>query len=916
MYINFRHGIINYQLPTFLKVKRTTIDLVVSTTPLEFTIAAGNKNYLFIETEYVTNAWSKLIFGIDQWIYIDYDIKTATRTFGITKQRPIINPNTPTNPILDQHWFDTTKNQMFVWTGTFWAPKVRLILAEIDSGKLPISVSQNSPKFDGTQIGNHNACYAGTILFNSDTNLPLHDEQGYFLTTEDELRTNNPNGVQVKLASTLIPAEALQDLAEFTIVTWEEFGLIVHANAYTTDLNIPFGIILHDTLIGQQSNVILDGIVSNANWNWAPAGINAPLYCDNTGVLTSTPVIPLQTPCAYVLDKHTILLSRKIASQIIGSDGGTNNVPLMSNTVYGIGKLSIPAVSNNDPIVVGDNDPRLYNKVLKSGDTMSGPLILSGNPTQSLHAVTKQYVDSLLNSPLSGLSDVEFTNLVSSQFLQFDGTNWINTNLDINDVDNFNITTPLLNQVLQYNGTQWVNTTIPISVTNLDGLTDVIISSPTNQQILQYNGTNWVNSTINLGATNLDGLNDVVITSPILNQILKFNGTQWVNTSSTTGATILHELNDVTITTPVLNQILQYNGTQWVNILNNLDQLSDVVITTPSNNQVLQYNGTNWVNSTLSVPSLLDQLSDVIITTPINNQILQYNGTDWINSTLLLDQLSDVIITTPSNNQVLQYNGIDWVNSTLVIPSLLDQLSDVVITTPTNNQFLKFDGTNWVNSNIVIVSSLDQLSDVIISSPITNQILMYNGNDWINSTLSSIVGATFLNELNDVVITTPINNQLLQYDGTNWINISDISVHSITISSGDIVTPGDCRARDLVAYAQTVTTDLIKSLLLEGNNYIIIPQNNSWAYDILITCVETTAPYNRASWNFTGSIFRDTNNITLVQGEQSIISTSNSALSITLSIDTVNNALNIEATGLPNTTINWIAKISTVEITI
>ena len=34
------------------------------------------------------------------------------------------------------------------------------------------------------------------------------------------------------------------------------------------------------------------------------------------------------------------------------------------------------------------------NNVLKSGDTMTGALVLSGDPTVALGAATKQYVDS------------------------------------------------------------------------------------------------------------------------------------------------------------------------------------------------------------------------------------------------------------------------------------------------------------------------------------------------------------------------------------------------------------------------------------------------------------------------------------------------------------------------------------------
>jgi hypothetical protein len=71
---------------------------------------------------------------------------------------------------------------------------------------------------------------------------------------------------------------------------------------------------------------------------------------------------------------------------------------------------------------------------------------------------------------------------------------------------------------------------------NLDGLTDVTLSSPTNGQTLQYNSTSgqWVNATVSGGgggATILDGLTDVTITAPAAKQTLYYNtGTaQWIN---------------------------------------------------------------------------------------------------------------------------------------------------------------------------------------------------------------------------------------------------------------------------------------------------------------------------------------------------------------------------------------------------
>lgn len=63
---------------------------------------------------------------------------------------------------------------------------------------------------------------------------------------------------------------------------------------------------------------------------------------------------------------------------------------------------------------------------------------------------------------------------------------------------------------------------------NLDALTDVVISSPATGQILRYNGTNWVN-VANSEIVTLTQLSDVTITSPVVGHVLKWNGSAWVN---------------------------------------------------------------------------------------------------------------------------------------------------------------------------------------------------------------------------------------------------------------------------------------------------------------------------------------------------------------------------------------------------
>lgn len=97
--------------------------------------------------------------------------------------------------------------------------------------------------------------------------------------------------------------------------------------------------------------------------------------------------------------------------------------------------------------------------------------------------------------------------------------------------------------------------------TNLDGLSDVIVTNPTSTQVLKFDGTNWVNGNVEV-STDLDGLTDVNITNPTNAQILKFDGTNWVNDTMTIN---LENMENVTITNPANSQVLTFNGTEWVN---------------------------------------------------------------------------------------------------------------------------------------------------------------------------------------------------------------------------------------------------------------------------------------------------------------------------------------------------------------
>lgn len=435
MRLTFRQGIVQHQIPDFLNIHGAFVDLTVTDTPTILTFANGAKDYLYIETESVVNAWGPITPGVDQWLYWDIDRRTGQRSFGITLYEPVEGHNPPTSPNVDQHWFDENVKIMKIWTGTHWLEKIRVFACELDSGAIPISISIDSPLFTGTQAGLVSESYSGQILFDADTGQPLRNTDNQFVTTEDQLTTGVISTSGIKLAPLVISAEAQENLAAFTVVRFTDFGRIAHANQYTSSQTGQFGIIEQGVLVGEYANVIIGGAVTNPSWNWPT--INANVYVDTTGVISLTPPAsaPDSLPIGVVVDKKTIVLGvpqNKITNVTINNAASG----IADETTPGVVRLNIAATNTLDPVVVGDNDPRmtdartplahthpqsdvddlvtdLADRVIKSGDTMTGTLVLSGDPVDPLDAVTKQYADGLLASASTIFAPIVHTHAIA-----------------------------------------------------------------------------------------------------------------------------------------------------------------------------------------------------------------------------------------------------------------------------------------------------------------------------------------------------------------------------------------------------------------------------------------------------------------------------------------------------------------------
>jgi len=177
-------------------------------------------------------------------------------------------------------------------------------------------------------------------------------------------------------------------------------------------------------------------------------------------------------------------------------------------------------------------------------------------------------------SSVGDLSDVTITSAATGEVLRYDGSAWVNAQLDyadltgtptgvasIDDLSDVDTATapPTDGQVLKWNNTnsEWEPGDAAATVT---GLTDTVITSPSSGQALIYSGGNWINSNV---AFDLGGLTDVSISGVTTGQNLEYNGTSWVNTSFNKN---IDDLNDVDTTTsaPTSNQTLLWNGVDWI----------------------------------------------------------------------------------------------------------------------------------------------------------------------------------------------------------------------------------------------------------------------------------------------------------------------------------------------------------------
>lgn len=120
-------------------------------------------------------------------------------------------------------------------------------------------------------------------------------------------------------------------------------------------------------------------------------------------------------------------------------------------------------------------------------------------------------------SLINGLANQSITSQWNGIGIQRAGDNWVtfsssfalpelstgsgSNNIQLSDLTDVQINSPILDQILKFNGTSWVNgqdqTSTPSTPVSIDNLTDVNITSAQSNQFLQFDGTEWKNVDFN-----------------------------------------------------------------------------------------------------------------------------------------------------------------------------------------------------------------------------------------------------------------------------------------------------------------------------------------------------------------------------------------------------------------------------------
>ena len=322
MRISFRQGVVNASTG-FLVPNGSAVNLVVPPRGyVAFTAADQDTDYLVKEQASVSNAWAGPFQpGTNYWLFWDINVTTGALTRGATTIEPVAGATPPLSPVDGKHWFNTVTNVHSVYNSTRgrWVRVIRVFAARYNSSFF--SLSANAPLFTGTQVGNTTSIVPGALIFDL-TGHPVKRFDNSFFTTETPAVTGIGTSAQIKFGSIVFNAEAQETIPAYSVVKFSDFNKYITASSYDAAAGV-YGIIDVDVTAGDITQIHVEGVIENSNWDWSASDVGTPLYVDVAGQLTTTP-IGTDPIVATILDQTTVFF-KPVAVGGTSSEGGGGN---------------------------------------------------------------------------------------------------------------------------------------------------------------------------------------------------------------------------------------------------------------------------------------------------------------------------------------------------------------------------------------------------------------------------------------------------------------------------------------------------------------------------------------------------------------------------------------------------------------
>ena len=481
---------------------------------------------------------------------------------------------------------------------------------------------------------------------------------------------------------------------------------------------------------------------------------------------------------SYVRNAETTTITTGTCVYLFGSTGdhatvkrADNSSDVTSSKTIGVAGADITA-SNNGPIITrGYVDGIDLSVGYTAGDVLwlgKNGAFTKTKPTSPDHLVFIGVVVRATNNgiiyvatqngyELDELHDVAINGKTSGDFLKYNGTLWVN--------DQINLGT---DTVGNYVSGVSAGTGISVTHTPGEGSTATIAVDNT---VVRTTDTGTVTSAMIANGTIVDAdisstaaisLSKLSTTGASTGNVVKFNGTAWAAASA----------GGANVTSSATAPASPNAGDLWLDSTN-----VDLYI----------YYDNQWVQLTGEEPAVedLNDLADVNVPSPVIGQFLKYDGTGWTSASIpainALDDIGDVSTSGAINGQFLKYNGSAWTAASIPSINALDDITDVNVTGATSGQFLKWNGTTWVADSIVGGATTSSSAP---SSPTTGQLwfdtddartYVYYDSYWVEVGASG-QGAT----VSDSAPTNPISGQLWYKSDTggfyirysnNWVEV-------------------------------------------------------------------------------------------------------------------------------------------------